>query len=245
VDHATVEGIADGAYAIPGMGVAVSDFETSVPVLWWRAVGHTHTAYVMETMMDRAAEAAGADPVAFRLAHLDESTEDGRRMAAVIRLAAEKAGWGAARAEGRTLGIAAHKSFNTYVAEVAEISTEGGAVKVEKVTVAVDCGVAVNPDVIRAQMEGGVGFGLGAIMRNAITLTDGVVDQWNFPDYEPLRMRDMPAVETHIVASDAAPTGVGEPATPPIGAAVANAILRASGLVVGALPMAENGVTFA
>ncbi|MEO1291561.1 MAG: molybdopterin cofactor-binding domain-containing protein, partial [Pseudomonadota bacterium] len=222
------------------------DAQSALPVLWWRAVGHTHTAYAMESLVDMVAEAKGEDPVAFRLSLLQDGTADQQRLAGVLRLAAEKAGWGTALPEGRGLGVALHKSFNSYVAEVAEVSVDGdGAVKVEKVTCAVDCGVAVNPDVIRAQMEGGIGYGLGAVMRNQITLTDGEVDQSNFPDYEPLRLTDMPEVEVHVVPSTEAPTGVGEPGLPPIGPAVANAIYAATGTRVTQLPMAENGVEFA
>ena len=169
--------------------------------------------------------------------------KDQQRLAGVLKLAAEKAQWGKA-ADGRFQGIAVHKSFNTYVAEVAEISLKDGAVKVEKVTCAVDCGVCVNPDVVRAQMEGGIGYGLGAIMRNEITFTDGVVDQSNFPDYEPIRINDMPQVDVHIVASAEPPSGVGEPGVPPIGPALANAIHKATGKRVFELPMTRSGVKF-
>jgi isoquinoline 1-oxidoreductase beta subunit len=244
VDHASVEGVADTPYAIPAMRVGLSDFETPVPVLWWRAVGHTHTAFAVEAALDAAAEAAGRDPVDFRLALLPGETEDQRRLAAVLRLAAEKAGWGEPAPEGRGRGIAAHKSFGSYVAEVAEVALDGDRVRIERVVAAVDCGVAINPDVIRAQIEGGIGYGLGAVMRNAITLTGGVVDQMNFGDYEPLRIRDMPQVETHIVASDAAPTGVGEPGLPPIGPALANAIRAAGGRRIATLPMTADGYDF-
>ncbi len=244
IDPTTVEGVNDTHYAIPGLSVGVTAAETPMPVLWWRSVGHTHTAYVMETMMDMAARAAKADPVAFRLALLEGDNKDATRLAGVLKLAAEKAGWGKPQ-PGRFQGVAVHKSFETYVAEVVEISLKDDAVKVEKVTCAVDCGVAVNPDVIRAQMEGGIGFGLGAILRNEITLTKGEVDQANFPDYEPLRITDMPAVDVHIVPSAEPPTGVGEPGVPPIGPALANAIHAATGKWVLRLPMTKSGVTFA
>ncbi|ODN71325.1 xanthine dehydrogenase family protein molybdopterin-binding subunit [Methylobrevis pamukkalensis] len=225
VDDTSVEGIHDTTYAIPGLRVELHSPKVGVPVLWWRSVGHTHTAYVMETMIDLLAAKAGKDPVAFRLALI----KDDPRKAAVLKLAAEKAGWDTPPAEGRYRGVAVHKSFNTYVAEVAEITYADGEVKVEKVVCAVDCGVAVNPDNIKAQMEGGIGFGLGAVLRNAVTLTDGVVDQANFDTFEPLRMSDMPVVEVHVVPSAEAPTGVGEPGVPPIGPAVANAVFKATG----------------
>lgn len=244
IDPTTVEGVADTHYAIPALSVGVSYPDTPLPVLWWRSVGHTHTAYVMESIIDMAAKAAKADPVAFRLALLEGGGKDATRLSGVLKLAAEKAGWGKA-AEGRHQGIAVHKSFDTYAAEVVEISVSAGKVRIEKVTCAVDCGVAVNPDVIRAQMEGGIGYGLGAVMRNEITLVNGEVQQSNFTDYEPLRITDMPRVEVHIVPSAEPPTGVGEPGLPPVGPALANAIYAATGTRVQRLPMAANGVTFA
>ncbi|MEO1773414.1 MAG: xanthine dehydrogenase family protein molybdopterin-binding subunit [Pseudomonadota bacterium] len=246
IDHVSVEGAADTPYAIPGMSVGLTDAESAVPVLWWRAVGHTHTAYVMESLMEMAAERAGADPVDFRLSLLTGDNPDHRRLTGVMQLAAEKAGWGTPLPEGRGRGVALHKSFNSYVALIAEVSTDAdGTVRVEKVTCAVDCGTVINPDVVTAQMEGGIGFGLGAVMRNEITLTEGEVDQWNFPDYEPLRLTDMPVIEVHIVPSTEAPTGVGEPGTPPAGPALANAIYAATGKRVTRLPMTRSGVTFA
>ena len=244
VDATSVEGVNDSHYDIPAMSVGLSDAESQVPVLWWRSVGHTHTAFAMETLLDQVAEALGKDPVDFRLELLPGQDKDQQRLAGVLKLAAEKAGWGKPAA-GRHQGIAVHKSFNTYVAEVVEVSVTDGAVKVERVVCAVDCGIAVNPDVIRAQMEGGIGYGLGHVMRNQITMTEGEVDQFNFPDYEPLRITDMPAVEVHIVASTEAPTGVGEPGVPPVGPALANAVYAATGKRVSRLPMTESGITFA
>ena len=234
VDATSVEGVSDMPYAVPNFRAELHSTKVGVPVLWWRSVGHTHTAYVVETMIDRLAANAGKDPLEFRLALL----KDKPRHAGVLQLAAEKAGWGSALPAGTFRGVAVHESFNTFVAEVAEISLskEGGA-KVERVVCAVDCGVAVNPDVIRAQMEGGVGFGLGATLHDAITLTDGAVDQANFDTYKPLRMSEMPKVEVHIVASAEAPTGVGEPGVPPIAPAVANAILKATGKPIVELPL--------
>ena len=244
VDHSSVEGTYDSPYQIPGAAFGLTDTEKATSTLWWRAVGHTHTAYAMEVMMDMAARAAGIDPVDFRLTYLAGDGADQQRKAGVLRMAAEKAGWGNAPA-GHNQGIAVHKSFGSYVAEVVEISgnaTDG--VRIEKVTCAVDCGVAVNPDVIKAQMEGGIGYGIGHNMRDRITLTGGVVDQFNFPDYEPLRISDIAAIDVHIVNSAEAPTGVGEPGTPPAAPALANAIAAASDLHVASLPMADNGVSF-
>lgn len=244
VDHFSVEGIVDTPYRLP-LSIGLTDYESTMPVLWWRSVGHSQSGYTMEVLMDMAAEAAGQDPVEFRLAHLDESDADQARFAGVLKLAAEKAGWGGAPVKGKGRGIAVHKSFGSYVAEVIDVSVkEGGAVSIDKVTCAVDCGIAVNPDVIRAQMEGGIGFGLGAVMRNEITMTDGVVEQGNFPQYQPLRISDMPEVDVHIMPSSEAPSGVGEPGLPPAGPALANAIYAATGKRLTKLPMEGNGVTF-
>jgi len=242
IDHSSVEGASDTPYQIPVAHFGLTDTEKATSTLWWRAVGHTHTAYVMEVMMDMAASAAGQDPVDFRLKYLTGDGADQARMAGVLKLAAEKAGWGNAPA-GRSQGVAVHKSFNSYVAEVVEISgnPEDG-IRIENVTCAVDCGIAVNPDVIAAQMEGGIGYGIGHTMRDRITLTGGAVDQYNFPDYEPLRIGDIANIDVHIVPSAEPPTGVGEPGTPPSAPALANAIAAQSDLRVSSLPMNENGV---
>ena len=246
VDETSVEGVSTTPYAIPSMSVGLSDAETQIPVLWWRAVGHTHNAFAMETIVDELATAAKIDPVAFRLEKLltDPSSKDHQRLAGVLRRVAEEAKWGAPEMAGKNRGVALHKSFNTFVAMIAEVEIEDGAVTVRKVDCAIDCGVVVNPDIVRAQVEGGVGYGLGAVMRNEITFTEGEVDQENFPDYEPLRITDMPEIAVHIVASTEAPTGVGEPATPPVGPAVANAIHQATGQRLRRLPLATNGVDF-
>ena len=246
VDHSSVEGIADGAYSIPTQHLGLTDAKPSTSVNWWRSVGHSHTGYVMESMMDLLAEAAGTDPVDYRLRYLDESSADGARMAATLRLAAEKAGWDSELPAGRARGVAAHKSFGSYCAQVCEISTDAdGVVRIEKVTAAIDCGIAVTPDVVRAQIEGGIGYGIGHVMRDQITLEDGAVYELNFPDYEPLRMRDIAAIDVHIVPSAEAPTGVGEPGTPPAGPALANAIAAAGGPRVTHLPMTSSDVAFA
>lgn len=245
VDHTSVEGVADSPYQIPGQFVGLTDVAKATTVLWWRSVGHSHTGYVMESMMDAAAKAAGRDPVEFRLALLQGGDADQTRMANVLKMVAEKGNWGKPM-DGHSQGIAVHKSFGSYVAQVVEISgnVEDG-IKIEKVTCAVDCGIAVNPDIIKAQMESGIGYGLGHAMRNEITLTDGEVDQSNFPDYEPLRIGDIGAIDVHIVPSTEAPTGVGEPGTPPSAPALANAIATSGGPRVTYLPMVENGVEFA
>ncbi|MGP0059078.1 MAG: molybdopterin cofactor-binding domain-containing protein [Beijerinckiaceae bacterium] len=237
VDPSSVEGIANQPYAIANVRIELTSPESLVPVLWWRAVGSTHTAYVLETFIDELAEAAGKDPVDFRLAML----KDKPRHAAVLKLAAEKAGWGTPLAEGRQRGIAVAESFHTYVAQVAEVSVDPKqGIKVHRVVCAVDCGIAVNPDQVRAQMEGGIGFGLGAILKSQITLNKGKVVEGNFDGYDVLRLNEMPQVEVHIVASNAHPTGVGEPGVPPIGPAVANAVYQATKKRIRVLPFSRT-----
>jgi isoquinoline 1-oxidoreductase beta subunit len=234
VDMTAVEGAADLPYAIPNVLVDWQRTDSPVTTLWWRSVGHTHTAQAVEVMMDDLAHAAGQDPLAYRLALL----KDHPRHQGVLQLAADKAGWSqAALPTGRGRGIAVHESFGSYVAMIAEVTVgKDGSVKVDRVVAAVDCGIAVNPDVIVAQVEGGVGYALGAALRNKITLTEGVVDQANFDTYEPLRMSDMPKVEVYIVPSGEAPTGIGEPGVPPVAPAVSNAIFAATGKRLRSLP---------
>ncbi|MEM7778723.1 MAG: xanthine dehydrogenase family protein molybdopterin-binding subunit, partial [Pseudomonadota bacterium] len=242
IDSTSVEGGNTLPYAIPNLRVDVRNTEMPIPVLWWRAVGHTHTAFTTEIAIDMLAEAAEQDPVAFRLSLLEKHP----RHAGVLKLATEKAGWGTALGKGRGRGVAVHESFNSFVAQVVEVTANAdGEIKVDRVVCAVDCGIVINPDVVRAQMEGGVGYGLGAAMRNKITLTDGQVDQENFPDYEPLRISDMPKVEVHIVNSTEKPTGVGEPGVPPIAPALANAIFAATGKRITSQPFTDSDITFA
>lgn len=235
IDSTSVEGAANVAYAIPNLSVELTTTQTGVPVLWWRVVGSSHTAFAVEAFIDEAAHAAGKDPFAFRrdlLAHEP-------RMRGVLELAAQKAGWDPAKPlpKGRGRGIAVAEAFKTFVAQVAEVSVDkDGNVKVERVVCAVDCGTPINPDVIAAQMEGGIGFGLGAALHSAITLKDGKVEQNNFDGYQVLRFAEMPKVEVHIVQSGEAPTGVGEPGVAPVGPAVANAIFAATGRRIQSLP---------
>ncbi|MGQ0672625.1 MAG: molybdopterin cofactor-binding domain-containing protein [Hyphomicrobium sp.] len=236
IDGSSVEGVADTPYAIADMQVELHNATAGPPPLWWRSVGHTHTAYVMETMIDELAVLAGKDPIAYRLGLLAKHP----RHSAVLKLAAEKAGWGTPLPEGVTRGVAVHESFKSFVAQVAEVKMTDGQPKVQRVVAAVDCGIAVNPDNIRAQVEGGVGFGLGAILHSKITLKDGAVEQGNFDGYQVLRIDEMPKVDVHIVASSEPPTGIGEPGVPPIGPAVANAVAAAAGRRVRVLPMDDG-----
>jgi isoquinoline 1-oxidoreductase beta subunit len=237
VDLTSVEGAANLPYAVPNMKVELSTMEAGVPVLWWRSVGSTHTAYAVESFLDEVAEAAGTDPVEFRMGLLAKSP----RHAAVLKLAAEKAAWGSALPEGRYRGIALAESFGTVVAQVVEITLpKDGEMKVERVVAAVDCGTVVNPDQVKAQVEGGVGFGLGAILQEELTLTAGKVDQANYDAYTPLRINQMPAVEVHTVATDNPPSGIGEPGVPPIGPALANAYYAATKKRVRVLPFSKG-----
>ncbi len=237
IDATSVEGASTLPYAIANLGVELHSPIMGVPVQWWRSVGSTHTAFSTETFLDELAAAGGKDPYQLRRALLAKHP----RHQGVLELAAQNAGWGKplAQAKGarRGRGIAVHESFSTFVAQVAEVTVRDGQLKVDRVVCAVDCGVAVNPAVIRAQMESGIVYGLTAALHGAITLKDGVVEQSNFHDYAPLRMNEMPRVEVHIVPSDEKPSGVGEPATPVIAPAVANAVFAATGKRVRSLPI--------
>jgi isoquinoline 1-oxidoreductase beta subunit len=236
IDSSSVEG-AGTPYAIPNQKVDVHHPEVGVPVLWWRSVGHTHTAFATEVFLDELIAAAGKDPVEARRALL----KDHPRHLGVLNLAAEKAGWGTPLPKGRGRGVAVHESFGSFVAEVAEVTVKSdGTFSVDRVVCAVDCGIAVNPDVVRAQMEGGIGYGLSAALREQITLVGGAVQQSNFTDYQPLRINDMPAIEVHIVPSAEAPSGVGEPGLPPLAPAVVNAIRSVTGKAIRRLPLGER-----
>src|SRR3984893_11426535 len=237
IDRTSGEGAANIAYAIPNVAVDLSTTTTGVPVLWWRVVGSSHTAYAVEAFIDEVAHAAGQDGFTFRRKLLDQHP----RMKAVLELAAEKAGWSTPLPPGKGRGIAVAEAFKTFVAQVAEVSMgKDGQIKVDRVVCAVDCGTPINPDIIAAQMEGGIGFGLGAILYGAITLKDGRIEQDNFNAYRVLRINEMPKVEVHIVPTAEPPTGVGEAAVAPLGPAVANAIFAATGRRVHMLPFPKS-----
>ena len=234
VDSTAVEGNAADEYDLENVSITWTDPKVGIPVLWWRSVGHSHMAFSKEVIIDELAEAAGQDPVAFRLALLSGHP----RQAAVLRLAAQKAGWDRPfpRGNGRGRGVAVHRSFNSVVAQVAEVTVSGNDIRVDRVVCAVDCGIAVTPGVVEAQMQSGIGYGLSAALWGEITLTGGKVDQSNFDRYRVARINEMPKVEVYILPSTDAPSGVGEPGTPPIAPAVANAVRAATGIRLRRLP---------
>jgi isoquinoline 1-oxidoreductase subunit beta len=236
IDGTSVEGAHNLPYAIANLNVELHTTRSPVSVLWWRSVGSTHTGYATEMFIDELAVAAGKDPYQYRRGLLARHP----RHLAVLDLAAQRAGWGTSLPAGKFRGIAVHESFNSFVAQVAEVTLGADRrITIDRVVCAVDCGIAVNPDIVRAQMEGGIGFGLGAALHDAITLKDGEVEQSNFHDYASLRINEMPKVEVHIVPSNAAPTGVGEPGVPVIAPAVANAVAAATGRRIRKLPFAD------
>lgn len=233
VDETTTEGVVNTPYRLPNMQVSVHHPEVNVPVLWWRSVGNSHTAFVMETLVDELARAAKQDPIAYRLALLDPKHA---RVAGVLRLVRDRSGWTRPAPKGRARGVAVHESFGSVVAHVVEVSVDKNSIRVHKVTSAIDCGFAVNPLSVEAQVQSAMVFGLSAALHGQITLQDGVVQQSNFADYPVLRIAEMPGISVHIVPSKADPTGVGEPGTPPIAPAVANAIAALTGKRLRKLP---------
>ncbi len=239
VDPTMVEGASDLPYAIPNKRISFHMKTLKVPPLWWRSVGHTHTAYSTETFLDELLAMGGKDPVAERLRLLGDKHP---RYAGVLKAVSELADWGSQVPEGRARGVAVHKSFESYVATIAEVSEsdEKGIPRVHKVWSAIDCGVAVNPNIIKAQIEGGIGYGLGHILFAGINLDKGRVVEQNFDTYRSLRINEMPDVQVKIIKSAEAPTGVGEPGVPPIGPAVANAWAKLTGKRVRNLPFATD-----
>jgi isoquinoline 1-oxidoreductase beta subunit len=232
----TVEGIAQSPYFSTATTVDGKVFGPASPVTvgFWRSVGHTHTAMVMEHVIDQLARRAGVEPAAYRRT-LYTKAGDTRRLALLDELCA-KAGWDNPLEAGWARGLAIAEAFGSVVGQVAEVRMEAGRPVVRRVVVAVDCGIAIAPDQIAAQMEGGVGFGLSAALYGAITLDKGVVRETNFDAYPVLRMNEMPLVETHIVKSTNRPSGIGEPGVPPIAPAVANAMLALTGTPTSSLP---------
>jgi isoquinoline 1-oxidoreductase beta subunit len=234
VDETAVEGAKEIPYEIPNLLVDWQQAPGGVPTLWWRSVGHSHTAFAVECFLDELAHAAGKDPYEYRQSLLGKHLRHRR----VLELAAEKAAWGKPLPQGRGRGIALHESFGSFLAHVAEVSvSKEGDLRVHRVVCAIDCGPVVNPDTVHAQMEGAVVFGLTAALYGEITFEKGRVKQRNFHDYAMLRMNEMPEVEVHIVPSTDKMGGVGEPGVPPVAPAVANAIFAVTGKRVRRLPM--------
>ena len=238
IDPTSVEGAATLPYTIPNLRVELSSPKLAVPILWWRSVGASHNSWVTECFIDELAHAARRDPLQFRRELLSKSP----RHLGVLELAAAKAGWGRKLPGGHAHGLAVAESFNSYVAHVVEISRRGKGYHIERVTSAVDCGLAVNPNIIAMQVESAVCFGLSAALKGQITLKAGAVQQSNFHDYMVLRINEMPPVDVHIVPSTENPTGIGEPGVPPIAPALCNALLALTGKPVRTLPL--QGVEF-
>ena len=235
IDATSIEGAADAPYlaAIPAHRVELHSPTSPVPVLWWRSVGHSHTGFVVESFIDELAHAAKQDPLAYRRALLPADSRERR----ALDLAAEKFGWGKKLPAGHGAGMAVHASFGSYVAQIAEVSVEKNAIKVHRVVCAIDCGPVVNPLTVEAQMQSGIAFGLGAALHSQITFKDGKVEQGNFHNYTVLRLTEMPRVEVYIVPSTDKMGGAGEPGTPPIAPAVANAVFAATGKRLRQLPL--------
>ncbi|RKS27800.1 isoquinoline 1-oxidoreductase beta subunit [Pseudomonas sp. WPR_5_2] len=240
IDKTSVEGVADSPYleGLANHQVDLHSPKTGIKVLWLRSVGHTHTAFVMESLIDELATAAGKDPVEYRRTLL----KDHPRHLGVLNLAVEKANWKAPLPDGHALGVAVHESFGSYVAHVAEVSQDNLAIRVHRVVCAVDCGIAVNPQSIAAQMESCIAFGLSFTLHSKLTIKDGHVVQSNYHDYQVLRLNEMPVVEVHILPSSEKPGGIGEAGVPPTAPAVANAVFALTGQRLRELPLQLSGV---
>ena len=238
VDATSVEGTADSPYlkSIPNYQVSLHTVKSTIPVLWWRSVGHSQNAFVMESLIDELAHSAKKDPLEYRRTLL----KDHPRHLAALNLAAEKADWNKPLAKGVFRGVAVHESFGSFVAQIAEVSVDKGEVKVHRMVSAIDCGLAVNPESLKAQMESSISFGLGAALQSEITFKDGKVQQSNFHDYQVMRMANMPKVEVYIVQSTEKMGGVGEPGLPPVAPAVTNAIFAATGKRIRTLPIGNQ-----
>ena len=237
IDGTAVEGMKE-PYEIP-MRLTVQHPKVNVPVLWWRSVGSTHTAFVMETLIDEIARTTRQDPVAYRMKLIGEQHP---RHKAALQLAVDQSGYGKKKlAPGRAWGVAVHESFNSVVAYVVEASLKKGVPTLHKVTAGVHCNRVINPRSLEAQVQGGALMGLSMCLPGAaITLKDGQVEQSNFGDYAVPRITAMPQIAVHTVLSDDAPTGMGEPGLPPLAPAFANAVARLSGKPVRELPFKQG-----
>jgi isoquinoline 1-oxidoreductase beta subunit len=236
VDATAVEGVSDTHYNIPNFHLFAHHPKVNVPVLWWRSVGHTHTAFVMETLIDELAARAKIDPIAYRRKLLNPQA---KKLHAVLELLEKRSAWRTKLPKGHAAGVACHESFETGVACAVDVSLENGRPRIHRATVAVDCGVAVNPLTIESQFQAGIAFGVSQLMaKGAITLKDGRVKQRNFDAYGPPYMIDAPvAVDVHIVPSAEKPTGCGEPPVPVISPAVVNALAQLTGKRYRTLPL--------
>ena len=243
IDPAAVEGIENMHYQIENIRVEYVRIDTPVPVGFWRSVGSTHNAFTVESFIDEMANAAGRDPLVFRLSLLKNNP----RLRRLLETVAEKAGWGKQPKTGQALGIAQHFCFGSYVAQVAEVSVnrQNGQIKVHRVICAVDCGSVINPDTVKAQMEGGIIMGLSTALKEKVEFADGGVRSSNLHNYEVLRMNDTPEIEVHIVVSNEKLGGIGEPGVPPVAPAVANAVFKAAGIRLRNLPMTPETVVSA
>jgi CO/xanthine dehydrogenase Mo-binding subunit len=239
VDGPAVAGIADAPYDIPNVRVEHCRAELPVPVGYWRSVGPSQNTFAIESFVDELAHAAGKDPVEFRLAMLGRDP----LLKHALELAAERSGWGRALPAGRARGVGLLDDRGARVAEVAEVSLDGGKVRVHRVTCVVDCGRVIHPGIVEAQLSGSIAGGLAAALYGEITLERGRVKQSNFHDYPMLRIAEMPQIDVHVVPSDAEPGGVGEPALPPIAPAVANALFALTGRRVRRLPIRPELLT--
>src|SRR5437868_8880501 len=237
LDPTAVEGASDTHYAIPNLHVSVHNPKVNVPVLWWRSVGHTHTAFVMETLIDELAARTKMDPIAYRQKLLSPEAVKLRR--ALDLMAEKSAAWRNHLPPGHAAGVSCHESFQSGVACAAEVSLEGNRVRIHRVTAAVDVGFPVNPLTIEAQVQGGICFGITQLMpKGAITIRDGKIEQRNFDSYTPPYIADAPAeIDVHIVPSEDKPSGIGEPPVPVIAPAVVNALAKLTGKRYRKLPL--------
>jgi isoquinoline 1-oxidoreductase beta subunit len=233
VDRVAVEGLADMPYDIPNIRVEWVKHDFSVPIWFWRSVGASHNTFVTETFIDELATLARKDPYQFRHELLDKQP----RLRSVLELAADKAGWGKPLPKGMGRGIACVAAFGSWTAQVVEASVEGGKARTHRVICAVDCGRAINPEQVKAQMESSIIFALSAALYGRITFKVGKVEQTNFDDYPVLRMNEAPQIEVHLVASEERPGGAGEPGVPPTAPALANALFQITGKRIHTLPL--------
>jgi isoquinoline 1-oxidoreductase beta subunit len=239
MDADAVDGAAQLLYDIPAIQVEyVRHEEPAVNTGFWRGVGPTHNIFVVESFIDELAGAAGQDPLAYRLALLGKAP----RARAVLETAAKAAGWGGKLPAGRGRGISLlYSGWDTYVAQVAEVEVaDSGAIRVPRVVCAVDCGTVVNPDTVKAQMEGGIVFGISGALYGEVTLKNGRVEQSNFSDYRVLRINETPAIEVHLIRNNESPGGIGEPGTAATAPALANAVFAATGKRIRRLPLQKN-----